>query len=145
MSTAISFHHLALSPLLQGLRNTHHVLQKGLTHIQTQSHNPDDYLHASLHPDMKDLIYQVQRFTDAAKFVPSRVNDKIENISLPDTETTYEQLLERVQKTIGYLEKVKVEEFEGKENEEVVLKFGKVEKKCSKAEYVLELAQPNFW
>jgi hypothetical protein len=145
MTTAASFHHLAISPFLQGLRNAHHFIQKGYTHVQTQSHSPDDYLHASLHPDMKDLIYQVQRFTDAAKFVPSRVNESVAGITLPDTEKTFEEVLERVQKTIDYLEGVKESDFAGKENEEVHLKFGKVEKRCSKLEYVLAIAQPNFW
>lgn len=94
---------------------------------------------------MKDLIYQVQRFTDAAKFVPSRVNESVPGVTLPDTEKTFEEVLERVQKTIEYLEGVKESDFVGKEGEEVVLKFGRVEKRCSKLEYVLTLAQPNFW
>ena len=94
---------------------------------------------------MKDLIYQVQRFTDAAKFVPSRVNPGIEGISLPDTEKTFEELLARVQKVIAYLEGVKEGQFEGKEKDQVVIQLGSREWRGEKAEYVLEVAQPNFW
>ncbi|EAT82209.1 hypothetical protein HBI56_079430 [Parastagonospora nodorum] len=145
MSNTLSFHHIALSPLLQGLRAAHHFLQKAQTHCQAQSDEPSTYLNASLHPEMKDLIYQVQRFTDAAKFVPCRVNPDIEGISLPDTETNFEELFARVQKVIGYLEKVDERQFEGKEGEEVVVQLGKREWRGKKGEYVLQFAQPNFW
>lgn len=145
MSNSLSFHHIALSPLLQGLRSAHHFLLKAQTHCTAQSDDPSTYLNASLHPDMKDLIYQVQRFTDAAKFVPSRVNPDIEGISLPDTEKTFEELLARVRKVIAYLEAVKVGDFEGKEKEQVVIQLGSREWKGGKGEYVLQVAQPNFW
>lgn len=117
MTTAISFHHLALSPLLQGLRNVHHIISKGQAHASAQSHDANEYLHARLHPDMKDLIYQVQRFTDAAKFVPSRINPANEGISLPDTEETFEECLARVEKVIKYLEGIEEGSFEGREKE----------------------------
>lgn len=124
MTTAISFHHLALNPLLQGLRNVHHIISKGQAHAQAKSEDPNEYLTARLHPDMKDLIYQVQRFTDAAKFVPNRVNEKNEGITLPDTEKTFEECLARVEKVIKYLEGIEESSFEGREHEVSFMVYG---------------------
>jgi hypothetical protein len=145
MTTAVTFHHLALSPLLQGLRNAHHFISKGQAHAQAQGHDENDYLTARLHPDMYDLIYQVQRFTDGAKFVPSRINASCSTISLPDTEKTFPEILARVQKTIDYLESIDESAFEGKEGDEVVIKRKDSEQRFSAMEYVLTMAQPNFW
>jgi hypothetical protein len=143
--SSITFHHLALSPLLQGLRNIHHIILKGQAHAQSLSHDENDYLTASLHPDMKDFIYQIQRFTDAAKFVPPRINPSNPSISLPDTEKTFPELLARVQRTIEYLESIDEKSFEGKEEAEVVVKNGGRELKFVAKDYVLGVAQPNFW
>lgn len=66
---------------------------------------------------MKDFIYQIQRFTDAAKFAPVRVNPANPSISLPDTEKTFEECLARVEKVIKYLESIEVGSFEGREKE----------------------------
>ena len=48
----------------------------------------------------------------------------VEDQTFEDNETTYPQLLERVEKTIAFLKKVKPESFNGKENSEVTFKAG---------------------
>lgn len=48
----------------------------------------------------------------------------MENEEWEDNETTFEQLYERIDKTVAFLNKVKPESFEGKENAEVVMKAG---------------------
>jgi hypothetical protein len=143
--SSLSFHHIALSPLIRALKNAHHYISKGQKHAQSQSHDENDYLTARLHPEMKDLIYQVQRFTDAAKFIPARVDPSGPAISLPDTEKTFDELLARVKRTIEYLESIEEKAFEGKEGSEVVISMGDKEARFSAAEYVLAMAQPNFW
>jgi len=96
---------------------------------------------------MKDFTYQVYRFTDAAKFVPSRVNpEAIKALSLPDVEKTFPELQARIKQTIEYIEGVEESSFTGRESSEVVLKFGPTKEfKFQALEYVLTFAQPNFW
>lgn len=53
----------------------------------------------------------------------------MENEAWEDNETTFEQLYERIDKTLAFLEKVKPETFEGKENAEVVMTAGPKEYK----------------
>lgn len=142
--SSITFHKIALPPILNGLKNAHAFITKGYEHTKAKSIDPNDFLAASIHPDMKDFRYQVYRFTDAAKFIPSRVNPSTEGISLPDTEQTFPELLERIQKTITYLESVDAKSFEGREQETVTIPIGKGVD-FTAAEYVAHFAHPNFW
>jgi hypothetical protein len=147
MSTAISFHKISLDPLILGLKNAHHFISKGAAHATAQNVDPNDFLTASLHPDMKDFIYQVQRFTDAAKFIPTRINPSNPSITLPDEEKTFPEVLARIKRTTEYLESIEEKSFESKENSEVTLELGggTVEVKFTAYEYVANFAQPNFW
>lgn len=143
----LTFHAIAVTPVVAGLRNAHALISKAQTHAQTASIDPNDLLTARLAPDMGDFRFQIYRFTDSAKFIPSRVNPAVEAYSLPDEEQTFEELLERIQKTIAYLEGVGAEKFVGQEEQEVILKFagGTVQAVFTGAQYVTEFAHPNFW
>ena len=81
---SFTFENIVLTPFLIGLKNAHAFIQKGYEHAQANKIDPNDYLNARIHPDMKDLIFQVQRFTDSAKAAPHRINPEIEALSLPD-------------------------------------------------------------
>jgi hypothetical protein len=145
--SSISFHKVAVAPTIVGMKNAHALIQKGYEHAKTNNIDPNDYLTARLHPDMADFRYQIYRFTDAVKFMPPRLNSALESISLPDEEQTFEQLLERIEKTVKYMESFKESDFEGKENEEVVIKFadGKSVIRLSAVEYVSKFAHANMW
>ena len=143
----LTFHSIAIAPAILGLKNAHFVISKGQKHAQDTSTDPKTFLTASLHPDMKDFRYQVYRMTDAAKFLPTRVNPALEGITLPDEEQTFDELLARIEKTIKYLESFKVEDFDGKEGDEVTIKFpgGKQHIRFPALEYVVKFAHPNMW
>lgn len=142
---ALTFHNVALTPIIGGLKNAHAFITKGYEHSKTQDIDPTDFLTARLHPDMMDFTYQIYRFTDSAKFIPNRVNPAVEGFSLPDEEKSFPELLQRIERTIKYLEGVDASHFEGREGEQVVMKFGPVEVKFTALQYVLQFAQPNFW
>jgi len=141
----LSFRNIALSPLIAGLKNASAFISKAEKHIQTQNHNPNDYLTASIHPDMKDFIFQVHRFTDTAKLMPPRINPAISGLPLPDVEKTIPELQDRIKRVIDYLEGIDEAQFEGQEEHEVVLTFRTFEVKYTGLEYVLKFVQPNFW
>ncbi|KAF1941773.1 hypothetical protein EJ02DRAFT_454890 [Clathrospora elynae] len=145
--SALTLHKMAIAPVVNGLKNAHSYITKGYEHAQAQSIDPNDFISASIHPDMKGFSYQVQRFTDAAKFIPSRVNPSLESITLPDTEQTFPELLERIEKTIKYLEGFKEKDFEGQEGHEVVIKLrnNTLQIKLSAMDYVAQYGHPNFW
>ena len=96
---------------------------------------------------MKDFRYQIYRLTDAAKFIPSRVNPSLEGITLPDEEQTFPELLERIEKCTKYLESFSEKDFEGKQDDEVIIKFpgGQKQVRMPAAEYISRFAHPNMW
>ncbi|KAH8722674.1 hypothetical protein GQ44DRAFT_828766 [Phaeosphaeriaceae sp. PMI808] len=147
MTTTVSFHKLALEPVLNGLKNAQAFLAKGQAHAEAQGHNPDDYLTAKLHPDMADLIFQVQRFSDSAKAIPSRVNPENPVLSLPDVEKTFPEIQDRIKQTIEYLESIDEKSFEGREGYEFAIQFKSrgAEAPFHAAQYVMAYAHPNFW
>ncbi|KAF2023816.1 hypothetical protein EK21DRAFT_80058 [Setomelanomma holmii] len=147
MTTAITFHKLALGPVLQGLKNAHAFISKGQAHAAAQGHDENDYTTARLHPDMLDLVSQVNRFTDSAKFIPTRVNPENPTIPLPDVEKTFPELLDRITRTIAYLESIDEQSFEGRETAPYTSHFGQgtIKVEWTAIDYVMQFAQPNFW
>ncbi|KAF2845611.1 hypothetical protein T440DRAFT_261143 [Plenodomus tracheiphilus IPT5] len=145
--SSLTFHEICLTPVLNGLKNAHAFITKAEEHVNAKNIDPNDLLTARIHPDMLDFTFQVQRFTDAAKFIPSRINPANEGLSLPDTEKTFSELLERIQKTISYLESIDPKSFEGREQEDVPLTFGggKIKPKFTAAQYIFQYAHANVW
>lgn len=139
-----SLHTLALVPLIDGLKNTAGFVQKAINHAKTNNIDPATYTTARLHPDMRDFCSQIYFLTDIAKGIPSRVNQNITALTLPDVETTFPELLARLKKTVEYLEAVKPEDINGREEEEV--NYGPEGKfKSAVLKYVASFAHPNFW
>ncbi|KAF3009918.1 hypothetical protein E8E13_010966 [Curvularia kusanoi] len=145
------FHTVALTPIIFGLKNATAVLQKGQAHAQANNIDPTSYLTARLYPDMGNLCYQVYRFTDTAKHIVERSNPSAPALNFTDSETTFADLLTRIDKTLAYLEAIEPEVLDNREDEEIVLHIapklpkGPLEVRFSVFEYVLRNAHPNFW
>jgi hypothetical protein len=94
---------------------------------------------------MGALPYQIQRVSDTAKGLAVRIGGA-EPVALPDNETNFPQLQERLQKTIDILESVKPETINANEGKEVVLPSRALgEIKMTGKSYALEFAVPNFY
>ncbi|EUC45617.1 hypothetical protein COCMIDRAFT_95161 [Bipolaris oryzae ATCC 44560] len=144
--SSLTFHTMAILPAISALKNTLAFIKKGHEHALTNKIDPETFLTASLHPDMKDFRFQIYRLTDAVKFMPSRINPALETITLPDDEKTFEELEARIEKTIKYLEKFQPADFEGKEADELVVKFPSgLQISLPAVEYVYKFAHPNMW
>jgi hypothetical protein len=142
--SSISFHTVAIAPAIFALKNSIAFIKKGQEHALANKIDPETYLTASLHPDMKDFRFQVYRFTDAVKAMPPRVNPALEGITIPDEEKSFEELVARIEKTITYLEGLKVADFEGKESDEVIIKLPGRQIKMPALEYVYKFAHANM-
>ncbi|KAN0095198.1 protein of unknown function (DUF1993) domain containing protein [Hyaloscypha variabilis] len=122
------------------------LLNHGITHAAspTNTLTESSLIDARLIADMQTLAYQIQRVSDTSKGFAVRVG-KIEPVPFEDNEKTFEELLERIAKTIKFLEGVKEEDINKNEDEEVVLKTGTGEMKFSAKNYALNWAIPNFY
>ncbi len=100
-------------------------------------------LEARLALDQFSLVKQVQIACDNAKGTAGRLA-QVELPKMEDNETTLQALLERIDKTVAFLDTLKPEQFEGSEDRDIPVYFmpGKV---LSGREYVNTLGLANFY
>ena len=101
-------------------------------------------LEARLAPDMHPFPRQIQMASDSAKGAIARLAG-VEPPSMPDTESTIDELKARIVATIAYVNSVDAAAFDGAEDRDVVLKFPNGEMKFTGADYLTGFALPNFF
>ncbi len=105
--------HAATVPtLVRALAQLKHVLAKGEAHARSAGWDPAVLLGMRLAPDMFPLTRQVQIATDIAKNGVARLIGG-EAPKFDDTETSFEQLQDRLDRTIAYLSGVPAAAFDG--------------------------------
>ena len=110
--------------------------EKGIAHAEL--------LDARLADDMMTLVQQVQRASDTARLAAVRVG-RVNNIAMPDHETTFEDLQERIAATVSFLKGVPSTAFEGREDAEVVAEFATGKRVFTGRSYLLGFTLPNFF
>ena len=95
----------------RALTNLIHVLEKGAAHAEASKIDPSVFIQSRLYPDMFPLAKQVQIASDVAKIGTSRLA-QVEPPKYEDNEATFPDLIERLRKTVKYLETLKREQFD---------------------------------
>lgn len=134
---------LTVPQLAKTLANLDRWLKHAETYAETRKFPVDNLIQARLAPDQFPLVKQVQTACDNAKFIPGRLAAK-EWPSHADTETTFEQLHQRIAAVQAYLEGYKSEDFAGAEHRRISLPWMQ-NKWMTGAEYVSQFALPNFY
>lgn len=125
------------------LQNLSNWLDKAAAHAKAKSFEPDTLLQSRLAPDQYPLVRQIQAACDSAKFPPARLSGK-QPPSNPDTEKTWDEIRERLNGTIAYLDTFQEADLAGTGEKPISLPFMEG-KSISGNDYVLEFAQPNFY
>ena len=134
----------ATSPrFVNGLRNLAAILKKGAEHAAAQGWDAQVLLQARLYPDMFQLVRQVQIACDSAKGAVARLAG-VEIPSFPDTETSFDELQARIQKTIDFIEHLDASKLDGSETRAIHLKAGGRELHFVGSQYLMGWAWPNF-
>lgn len=97
-----------------------------------------------LAPDMLPFKAQIQIACDHVKGAVSRLAGKPVP-SWPDEETSFEQLKDRVRKTLALLASVAPADIDGSEEREIALKLGGKDVIQLGQAYLLHRAMPNFY
>lgn len=137
---SLSMHEASAPLFVNSLRNLRAWLDKAL------SEKPEaELLEARLAPDMRPFPAQIQMASDSAKNAMARLAG-IEPPAMPDTETSFEELKARCDKTIAFVESVGPDALAGSEDREVIMKFpnGTAYRFTDKA-YLTGFALPNFF
>jgi uncharacterized protein len=110
----ISMYQTLIPTAIHNLQNLSGLLKKASVHLEAKKIDESVFLTARLFPDMLPFLRQVQIACDTAKAGASRLAE-IEIPSHPDTEKTFAELQERISKTITFLQTIKAEQIDGKE------------------------------
>jgi hypothetical protein len=120
------------------------MLDKTSAYAAAKKIDPAAFLGARLFPDMFPLIRQVQIAADFAKNCAGR----LAGVELPkfgDTEASFEELKERLDKTLAFLKGLKPEQIEGAADKPISITVGGKEIKFTGESYLLTSALPNFY
>ena len=132
-------------PVFNGmLRNLAAILKKGEASAEARKIDPAVLIAGRLAPDMAPLSRQIQIASDAAKGAGARLAGA-ETPSFPDTETTFADLFDRIDKTIAYLDGLDPKAFEGVETRPITLKLPSGEMILTGQAFLLNFAMPNFY
>ena len=132
-------------PIMTGsLENLSAILNKATEHAATKGISPESLLKARLVDDMDPLPNQIQRASDSAKGVAVRICNHAP-VPMTDNESTFEELQERISKTLDILKAVKADSMDGKEDAIIEIKSGGNTWALTGKEYLQKFALPNFY
>lgn len=140
----LSMYQASIPTLLRGLDSLAAILAKAAAHAAARKIAPEVLLNARLAPDMLPLVRQVQIVSDTAKGCAARLAG-IEVPSYADIEASFDELQERLAKTVTFLKGVAPEQIDGSEERAIVLKAHDQEIHFTGQSYLLGFVLPNFY
>lgn len=141
---SVTLYDVSAPLFVQGLKGLLHVLEKAKAHAAARNIDPAALLTARLYPDMFPLTRQVQISADFAKGPVARLAG-VQPPAWEDTETSFEELQARIEKTIAYIATITPDQINGQEDREITLVRGGVESVVTAQPYLLQQALPNFY
>ena len=120
------------------------VLGKAEAQCRSEGHDTAELIGARLAPDMFPLSRQVQIATDHAKGAAARLSGR-EVPKFEDNETTFDDLKERIARTMTFISSVEVGEMDGSEDRDVTLSLRGQSRTFTGQHYLLHMAMPNFY
>lgn len=142
MSTPL--YDLSVPVFVRGLTNLAALLAKAEAHAASEGKPAQAYLDARLYPDMAALPSQVQRASDAARFLVARLG-QLDNPPMEDKEASFAELQDRIAATIAYLETVPRDAIDGREEADIEIKTPRATMAFKGLSYLLDFALPNFF
>jgi hypothetical protein len=141
---AISLYDFSIPALTRGLTNLSAILDKAAAYAATKKFDPLVLVQSRLYPDMHPLVRQVQIACDTAKGAAGRLA-AIEVPKHEDTEVTFEDLKQRVAKTLDFVKTVSAEQVKSAEDRTIEIKFPNGAWKFTAVAYVTDFVLPNFY
>lgn len=141
---SLSLYDVSIPVYVRNLRNLAAILDKAVAHAREKGVDLATYAEARLAPDMHPFNQQIQIASDSAKGGAARLAG-IEAPSMPDTETTFPELSERIAKTIAFLETLKPDQINGNEERTTELKFPGGSMTFTARDFLLQFALANFF
>jgi uncharacterized protein len=140
----ISMYQASVPQFKKMLSNLSEILKKAETYSNQKKANEKVLLESRLYIDMFALTKQIQIACYQAKNGLARLAG-IEPPKADDHETSFAQLLERISKTIAFLDSLKPEQLEGSDKKEIKFSIGEWKFEFIGDQYLFTWIIPNFY
>ncbi len=141
---SISIYDMSIPALSRGLTNLSAMLDKAAAHAAAKKYDSAVLAQLRLFPDMHPLTRQVQIACDTAKGAAGR----LAGVDIPkheDTETTLDELKQRIAKTLDFLKTVSADQVDSAETRTIEIKFPTGAWKFTALTYLRDFVLPNFY
>ncbi|KAB2313659.1 DUF1993 domain-containing protein [Betaproteobacteria bacterium SCN2] len=141
---AVSMYQVSVPVFTRMLSNLIAILEKAESHCAQRKIDPAALIGFRFYPDMYPFSKQIQIATDAAKngsaYLAGAEPPRSESV-----EQTFAELIERVKKTIDYVNGFSPEQIDGSEEREISIRRGETTLTYKGQEYLLNRVLPNFF
>ncbi|MBO9713852.1 DUF1993 family protein [Sphingomonas sp.] len=141
---ASELHDISAPVFIRGLSNLAGFLEKARAHAEANGIPEAELIEARLYEDMHPLPAQIQRASDFAKLTMVRLG-QVESVAMADTETSFPELQDRIQRTIDFVKAVPADAVNGREDATIEIKLPSRTLTMNAREYLLGFAMPNFY
>ncbi len=136
-------HHDAIALFAKTLRNVEQWMDKAAAHATAKSFDVEVLTQARLAPDQFNFVRQVQSACDQAKYAAAYLSGTPAP-SHPDTEQTFAELRQRIQKCVSFIEGVPAAKFADAAERRVSPPW-LAGKWLRGDDYLMDIAVPNFF
>lgn len=129
---------------VRALNNLAAILEKAAAHAESRKIDPAALINYRLFPDMLPFAKQIQIASDNAKAGAARLAGA-EPPKYEDNEATFPELIERLRKTVAFLETIKPEQIDGSEDKTISWKTQSGNRSMQGLPYLLNQVTPNVY
>ena len=140
----VSMYSISVPVLRRSLTNLSAILDKAAAHAREHKIDPAALLDARLYPDMLTFTRQIQLCSDFAKSAAARLAGETPP-KFDDVEVGFEQLKERVTRTIALLDGFKPAQLDGSEERPIEIKTATRTLRFSGLQFLAHFVLPNFY
>jgi hypothetical protein len=140
----ISMHAMSHDVFQKSLTQLLHVMEKGVASAKGRNFDTSVLVNSRLAPDMLQFSKQIQLTSDFAKNSLARLAG-IDPPRFEDTETTMEELVARVKKTLEYIGTIPAASLEGSEDRDIKIPLRDRTLEMKGLPYLQHWAIPNFF
>jgi hypothetical protein len=138
----ISMYQAAVPAFIRSINNLAAILEKAAAHAQARKIDEGVFLGSRLFPDMFPLSRQVQLVSDTAKSGAGRLAG-VDFPSYEDKEATFQELVQRLNNTVKYLQTLKPEQIDGTEDKTVSWQTRSSTRSMQGLPYLMNHVLPN--
>ena len=139
----MSLYHVSVPSMKRSLTALSNILKKAEAHAEANNIDPAVLINSRLYPDMYPLKRQVQIASDSARRGPGQLAG-VAVPSMADTEETFAELQDRIQKTIDFLDTLNESQFEGAETKTIELPTPNGPIEMDGTSFLMGFAMANF-